>query len=120
MLVILHSLNNIIAHRLLISYCRVLLNNYDHQTTNNFEKFLALKDVKNTSMITASILLVLRRHIRLTRLLKNGAPNAEFDVEKKLWLGSTSLDWDERSKIEKAITTDKDEEDKKDPWEKNK
>ncbi len=120
MLVALHSLNNITAYRLIIICRRVLSDNYRHQITNDFEKLLVLKDVENTSMITAPILLVLRRHIGLTRLLKNSAFHAEFDAEGRLCPESTSLDWNERSKIERAIAADKDEEDEKNPWEKNK
>lgn len=47
-------------------------------------------------------------HIESTRLLEDNALNVEFDVDRRLDLQSTSLDWNDSSKIEKAITIDKD------------
>lgn len=52
--------------------------------------------------------------------MKNDILNAEFDVDERLYLESTGLDWDDSVKIEKVISSDKDNEDKeKDPQEKN-
>ncbi len=51
-----------------------------------------LEGTKNTSMITALILLLPHMHIRPTRLLKDDALNAEFDVDERLCIKLTSLD----------------------------
>lgn len=63
MIVALWALNNITAHRLLTACCRVPLDSYQYQITNNFKKLLDLKGEENTSMITVPILLVFRIHI---------------------------------------------------------
>lgn len=62
-------------------------------------------------MIIAPILLVLRIHIGTTRLLEDGAPNIEFDVEGKFCPRSTNSDLDEKGKIERAIAANKDDKD---------
>lgn len=72
-------------------------------------------------MINVPIFLVLYMHIKPTRLRENGAPNAEFDIKGRLYIGFTCLDQDDSYKIEEAIAVnknDKNEED--DPQEKNK
>ena len=72
-------------------------------------------------MITVPIFLVLRIYIRLTRLLEDGAPHAKFDVDRKLYPGSTSLNGDDSAKIKEAIAANKDDKDEEqDLWEKNK
>lgn len=71
-------------------------------------------------MITILIFLVLHIYIGSSRLLKNGAFNAKFDVDKRLHLMFIGLDWDKNDKIEEAIATYEDNQDKKeDFWEKN-
>ncbi len=83
-------------------------------------KLLDLEGAENTSMIIASILLVLHMHIGPTRVLKDGAPNVEFDTNGRLHTGSTDLDWDDSAKIEEAIFMDEDNKDREeDPWERN-
>lgn len=120
MLIALQRLNNITADRLLTARHGVLSDNYSYQTTNNFEKLLTLKSTKNTSMIIIPILLVFCMHIGPTRLLEDGAPNAEFDAKKKLRLGFIGLDQDEKGEIERAITTDEDNKNEEDPQKKKK
>lgn len=119
MLIALWGLNNIIAHRLLTTCCKVPSDSYHYQTTNNFEKLLALKDVENISMITAPIFLVFHIYIRPTRLLENGTSNAEFDVERRFYPRSIGLDWDKRGKIKKTIIVNKNNKNEKDLQEKN-
>lgn len=94
----------------------MLLNSYRHQTTNNFNKLLDLKGAENTSMITAPIFLVLRIYIGPTRLLENSVSNAKFGANKRFRTGSTSLDWDDSTKIEEIIAMDKDDEDEKEDF----
>lgn len=64
-------------------------------------------------MITVLILLVFSMHIKSTKLLEDSTPNAKFNADEKLRLGSTGLDWDDSAQIEKAIATNKDNKDKK-------
>ncbi len=118
-LVAIRALNNITAHRLLTARRGVPSDSYRHQTTNDFEKLLDLEGKKNTSMITASILLVLRMHIGPTRFLEDGAPNAEFDANGRLCTGSTSLDWDDNAVAEAIATVEDNEDEEEDPREKN-
>ncbi len=119
MLIAIWALNNITAHRLLTACCGVPSDSYRHQTINNFEKLLDLECKENTSMITASILLVLRMHIRLTRFLENVAPNAKFDADKRLRTRSISLDWDDSAVAEAIAVVEDNKNEEEDPWEKN-
>ncbi len=92
---------------------------YRHQTTNNFEKLLDLEGQENTLMITASIFLVLCMYIEPTRFLEDGAPNAEFDIDRRLRTGSTGLDWDDIAVAEAITMVEDNEDEEKDPREKN-
>ena len=120
MLFAIWALNNITPHRLFTARREVSSDSYHHLTTNDCEKLLDQEDIENTLMITVSIFLVLCMHIGLTRLLENGAFNDKFDADRRLCLGSTSLDWDDGAKIKDVITVNKDNKDEeKDPREKN-
>lgn len=116
MLVAFQALNNIIAHRLLIFCYGVSSDSYCYQSTNNFEKLLDQEGKKNFLIITAPIFLVFCMHIRPTRLLEDGTPNAECNVDKKPHLESIGLDWDDSDKIEEAIAVDKNNKDKKEDF----
>ncbi len=70
----------------------MLSNSCRYQTINNFEKLLDLEDKENILIIIALIFLVLYMYIELTKLLKDDAFNAKFDVDRKLRIGSTGLD----------------------------
>lgn len=70
-------------------------------------------------MITTSILLVLHIYIRPTRLLEDGALNAKFNTDKRLYPKSTGLGCDDSGKIEEAITANKDNKNEEDPQERN-
>ena len=121
MLVAIRALNNITAHKLFIDCCGMLSDSYYHQTTNNFKKLLNQQDMENTLIITVPILMVLRMHIGLTRLLENDASNAKFDIYGRLYPGSTGFDWDNSTKIKDAIGADKDDKDEeKNSQERNK
>ncbi len=63
-------------------------------------------------MITAPILLVFRMHIGPTRFLEVNVPNAEFDADGRLRIGSTGLDWDDNAVAEAiaAVEHNKDKE----------
>ncbi len=119
MLVAIRALNKITAHRLLTACCGVPLDSYRHQTINNFKKLLNLEPKENTSMITNSILLVLRMYIRPTRFLEDGAPNAKFDADGRLRIGSTDLDRDDSTVAEAIAAVDDDEDEEEDSREKN-
>ena len=120
MLIAIWALNHLTAYRLLTACRGVSLDSYRHQTTNYVEKFLDQESVKNTTMITVLIFLIFCMYIGPTRLLEDGAPNAKFDVDGKLRLRSTSLDWDDSAKIEEAITTNEDKiDEEKDSRKKN-
>ncbi len=114
------ALNNITTYRLLSSRCAMPLDSYCYQTTNDFKKLLDLEGKENTSMITASIFLVLRMHIGARRFLEDSAPNAEFDADGKLRTGSTGLDWDDSAVTEAITAVEDDEDEEEDPWEKKK
>lgn len=120
MLVALQGPNNITAYRLFTTCYGMLSDSYRHQTTKNFEKLLTFKGIENTLIIIAPILLVLHMLICPTRLLEDDTSNAEFDAEGKLRPGSTGLSRDERGKIERVLTADKDNKDEEDPQKKNK
>ncbi len=92
MLVVIWVLNNITAHRLFTTCHGVLIDSYQYQTVNNFEKLLDLEDIENTLMITAPIFLVLYIYIRSIRFLENGAPNTKFYVDRRLCTRFTNLD----------------------------
>lgn len=64
-------------------------------------------------MIIAPIFLVLCMHIGPIELLENSALNAKFSANRRFHIGSTSLDWDDSTKIKKVITIDKDDKDEK-------
>ncbi len=113
MIVAIWALNNITAYKLLTTCYGMSSDSYRHQTTNNFEKLLDLKDAENTSMITAPIFQILRMHIGPTRLLEDSAPNTEFSANRRFRTRSTGLNWYDNTKIEEAIAIDKDDEDKK-------
>lgn len=59
----------------------ILLNNYCHQTTNDFEKLIKKEGLENTFPMIISILLGNRMHIKPTRLSKNNAPNIKFNMD---------------------------------------
>lgn len=69
-------------------------------------------------MIIAPIFLVFRMYIWPTWLLEDHAFNAKFYIEGRFHLGSTSLNWNKRGKIKKAIAVDKDDKDEEDHREK--
>lgn len=119
MLIAIWALNNIRAHKLLTACCGVLSNSYYYKPTNDFKYFLDQKDKDNTSMNITLIFFVLRIHIEPTRLLKDGASNAEFDADKKLRLRSINLARDDNGKIKEAITMNKVNKDKKKDLQKN-
>lgn len=55
-------------------------------------------------------------HICLTRLFKDGAAIADYDLERRLCEGFQALDWGDNNKIEEAIADIKDDENEaKDP-----
>lgn len=120
MLVALRALNNIIAHRLLKTRCRIPSDIHCHQTTNNFEKLMEQEYVENTAIITIPILLVIHIHIGSTRLLENSALYAEYNLEERLHRRYIGLDWGGSVKHKEALATNNDDKDKvKDPKEKN-
>ncbi len=84
--------SDVTAYRLLTTCHGMSSDSYHHQSINNFEKLLDLENAENTSMIIAPILLVLHIHIGPTWFLEGGVPNAKFDVDKRLYIGSTGLD----------------------------
>ena len=114
MLIVIWDINYIIAHKLLIIYCKMPSDSFYYQTINNFEKFLDQKSAKNTSKTLASILLIIRIYIRPIKLLENGALNTKFNADERLHLRSTSLDREDGAKIKKAITANKGVKDNKD------
>lgn len=83
---------------------------YRHQSTSNFKKLLDQEGVKNILIITIPIFLIFYMHIGLTRLWKNNTPNTKFDADEKLRSESTGLEWDDSTKIKKAILANKDDE----------
>lgn len=87
------------------------LDSYHYQTTNNFKSFFDQENAENIILIIALIFLVIHIHIWLTRLLKNGVSKAKFDIDKRLYTGSTSLNWDDNTKIKKTIIMDNDDKD---------
>lgn len=87
MLVAFRALNNIITHRLLTNHCGMPSDHYYYQITNDFEKLLEQKDVKNTSKMATSIFLTIGIYIGPTRLLEVGSPNIEYNSEERLRVG---------------------------------
>ncbi len=104
MVVAIETLNNIITHMILITYCGVLSNHYGYQTTNNFKKLLKQKDAENKSKMATTILLAISMHIRLTRLLEVSSFHAEYDLERRLRERCTGADWGDKSEIEETMT----------------
>lgn len=59
-------------------------------------------------------------NIELTRLLEDNTPNAKFDKDKRLCIGSIDLDWNNNAIIKEVIATNKEDKDKiENLWEKN-
>lgn len=69
-------------------------------------------------MITVSIFLVFCMQIKSTIFLENGALNAKFDANKRLYLGFTNLNQNDSIKIEEVITIDKDNKNKEKDFQK--
>ncbi len=118
MLIAIQVLNNITTHRLLTSYCWVLLDYYYYQNTNNFEKILEQKDTENTLKMAIPICLTIGMYIGLTRLLEVGLLNIDYNLKKRLREKYTGINWDNERKIEEAIAAsnnkDDDDEDPRD------
>ncbi len=58
-------------------------------------------------------------HIEPTKFLEDGAPNAEFDVDGRLRIGSTGLDRDDNAVAEAITAVENDKDEKEDPRKKN-
>ena len=94
---------------------------YRHQTTNNFEKLLEQEDGKNTLKVNIPILLTIGMHIRPTRFLEVGPPNAQYDVRGRLRKRCTDVDWGDDGEIKEAMAADNNkDDDEEDPQKKNK
>lgn len=105
-LVAFQAFNNITTHKLLI-YCHgVVLDDYSHQTNNNFEKLLKQENAKNTSKVATSILVTIDMYIWLSYLLEVGPLNAKYDLERKLHERCSSANWGHDDNIERALATD--------------
>lgn len=50
-------------------------------------------------------------HIRLSKLLKVGLPNAKYDSKRRLGEGYTSVDWGNDSEIKEAMAVDNNKDD---------
>ena len=92
MLVAFQALNNITAHRLLVTCCGMPSDHYHHNITNNFEKLLEEENAENISEVATLILLTIGVHIGPTRLLEVGLLNTEYDLEGRLCERCTSAD----------------------------
>lgn len=51
-------------------------------------------------------------YIWATKFLKDSASNAELDGDKRLYIESIGLDWDNFAEIKKTIAVDKNDKDK--------
>ena len=66
------------------------------------------------------IFLIIGIHIGLTRLLKVGPPNAEYNSEKRFWERCTSANWDDDGEIEEPMAANNNKkDDKKHPQKEN-
>lgn len=64
-------------------------------------------------IIIISILLIIYIYIELTELLQNSAFNIKYNRNKRLYIKSTDLDYNDNTKIKKVITIDKNNKDEK-------
>ena len=120
MLIAFWALNNITAHSLFITHYGVLLDQYRHQTTNNFKKLLEQEDAKNTLKVAISIFLIIGMQIGPTRLLEVGLPNAKYNLERKLCKKCTGADLGNDGEIKGAMTADNNkDDDKENLWDEN-
>lgn len=120
MLVIIWALNNITAQNILYAYWRILLDNFQHQITGNFNKLIKQSGKKNTTKITTPIFLVIKMYIGPTRLLENGAAIANYHLEKKLCKGSQVLNWGNNKEIDETVVDAEDNKNKaENPQKKN-
>lgn len=62
----------------------IFLDNYRHQTTNDFEKLFVKEDNKNTAIITTPILISISIHIKPTGFLENGVPEVVYGIDGKI------------------------------------
>lgn len=67
--------------------------------------------MKNTLKLTILIFLTINIYIGLTRLLKIGLPNTEYNLKGRLREDYTSMDWGDEDKIEKVMAAGNDEND---------
>lgn len=65
------------------------------------------KNVKNIAKILISIFLVIKMHIKSAKLLKNIISIVNYDLKRKFHIAFANFDRDNNKKIEKAIATDK-------------
>lgn len=96
----------------------MLLDHYQHQTTNNFEKLLEQEDEKNTSKVTTPIFLTIGMHIRPTRLLEVISPNIKYDSEGRLYEGCTYANLGDKSEIKAMVADNNEDDDDKDSYDK--
>lgn len=82
------TLNNIIAYKILHACRGIWLDNFWHQTIGNVDKLIEQKSKENTTKIATSIFLVIKMHIRPTRLLENSITNTNYDSKKRLFKDS--------------------------------
>ena len=89
---------------MLLTTCyKMLLANYCHQITNNFKKLLDQEKVENISKIATPIISTIGIYIKPTRLLELGPPNTEYNLEKRLCKGCTSVNWGNKDEIKEAM-----------------
>lgn len=71
-------------------------------------------------MIATPIFLVISIYLELTRLLEEGAPNAQDDLEERLDGEYAGLDWGDNAKIQEAmVVIEDDKKEEKYPQEKS-
>ena len=80
------------------------------------------KDSENTVKMNTPILLTISMHMRPTRFLEFGPPNAEYNSAERPLGKATGINWGDNGEIEEAMAaTDKDEDDdEEDPLDKAK
>lgn len=83
-IIAIRAVNNFTAHKILIARMGIFSDTYKYQTTNNFEKLLAKEDNKNTTIITALILISICMYIGSLRFLEDGVPKVVYGTDGKI------------------------------------
>ena len=84
MLIPFQALNNNIAYKIFYACYRILSNSFRHQTIGNYNKLIEQDSKENATKISTPIFLVIKIHIKTTRILEDGVATANYNLKGRL------------------------------------